>query len=105
MTRTSRLFFFVSVVAWLPGCVSLGSRTGQAGYMNHTEADMATELGKELKVGQTCSKNVLGIVSYGDSSIATAMRTGKITQAITVDTSFTGIGGLYGKVCTTVRGI
>jgi len=73
--------------------------------MTHAEGDMATELGKELEAGQTCSKNVLGIVSFGDSSIATAMRMGQITQAITVDTSFTGVAGLYGKVCTTVRGI
>ena len=87
------------------GCVSLGSRTGNATYMGHSEALDVTELGKAEKAGQSCSSNVLGIVAIGDSSIATAKKLGGVTQVVTVDTVFTGYGRLYGKICTTVRGL
>lgn len=87
------------------GCVSLGSRTGNAAYMAHAEALQATELGKAEKAGQSCSSNVLGIVALGDSSIATAKKLGGVTQVVTVDTVFTGYGRFYGKICTTVRGL
>jgi len=89
----------------VPGCVSMGSRTGNAIYMTHAEHLGETELGKAEKAGQSCSQNVLGIVSLGDSSIGTAKRMGKVTQVVTVDTAYTGYGRFYGKICTTVRGL
>ncbi|MEM7152631.1 MAG: TRL domain-containing protein [Myxococcota bacterium] len=89
----------------LSGCVTMSSQTGNATYMGHAESLDVTEMGKAEKAGQTCSQNIAGIVSLGDSSIGTAKKQAGINQIVTVDTVYTGYGRLYGKICTTVRGI
>lgn len=95
------------VVASVPlsGCVTMNSQTGNATYMAHAESIDVTEMGKAEKAGQTCSQNILGLISMGDSSIGTAKQQAGINQIVTVDTVYTGYGRLYGKICTTVRGI
>jgi len=60
--------------------------------------------GNDLKKGQACATNVLGIISLGDNSIATAKRNGKLTNVSYADYETSSILGIYTSVCTNVVG-
>lgn len=86
------------------GCANLGSRTGVAAIAVQTEAGMATDVPGVDKRGQACSHNVLGIVTYGDSSIQSAKADAGITNVASVDYEYLKVLVFYGRVCTIVRG-
>lgn len=86
------------------GCASLSTRTGFALVATQTEAGLVTEVAAADKHGQACSHNVLGIVTYGDSSIQTAKAKAGITNVAAVDYEFLRVLVFYGRVCTIVHG-
>lgn len=91
--------------ASLGGCASLPTRTGVAAVAVQTEAGTVTEVGEADKSGEACSQNVLGIVTFGDSSIARAKAIGGITRVASVDYEYLKVLVFYGRVCTIVRGV
>lgn len=58
---------------------------------------------KAKKMGTACTVGVIGIVT-GDSSVATAMKNGKISKVSYVDHTVNNILGVYNKYCTVVYG-
>ena len=89
----------------LTGCASTGafSRTGPALFAFATESGTAFPE-TAAKRGEACSHNLLGLIAFGDSSIAAAKKSASITRVSTVDTSYTNILFLFGGVCTKVTG-
>lgn len=88
----------------LGGCASMNTRTGMAAVAVQTEAGTVTEVAEDDKLGRACSQNVLGIVTYGDSSIDRAKALGGITRVASVDYEYLKVLVFYGRVCTIVRG-
>lgn len=97
------LVVFATVIS---GCATTGymSKTGPALVIVAKESEGATAVDKDTKVGESCSHNILGLVSAGDNSIDTAKRNGRITQVSSYDTDFLNVLGIYGRACTIVRG-
>ena len=85
------------------GCAVISPRTGPAIIAVQTEAGSPTEVGAAEKRGRSCSRNILGIVSFGDSSIAKAKEDGGITRVSSVDYKYTRVI-VFNRVCTIVRG-
>ena len=65
------------------------------------------KLGTKIGIGfgvMLLIATVLGIVAFGDASIATAKKAGGITQIAHVDHSVSSILGIYASSCTVVVG-
>lgn len=80
----------------------------RGGLVYHNDT-MIGQLGTNAdtsKMGEACSHSVLYLVSWGDSSIDTARKAGKITKIGAVDYNQTGFfaGILYHSFCTRVYG-
>jgi hypothetical protein len=73
-------------------------------YGDWTEAGGALHDTLGTAEAEACSYNILGLVTLGDSSIATAMRDGGISKLHTIDHNYFRILGFYGKVCTRITG-
>jgi hypothetical protein len=56
------------------------------------------------KKGEACSSSILGWVTTGDSSVATAAKTGGITKVASVDNTYSNILGIYASYCVQVTG-
>ena len=56
------------------------------------------------KFGEACSYNIMGIVSFGDTSIRKAMENGGLKKVGIIDRSILSLFFLYGKVCVEVYG-
>jgi len=109
MTPLKTLVFSPLLAFALTGCASTGlnSATGTGFvYQVNTEGLVAT--GEPLKdghgVGVACSKNIAGMVVYGDASIDAARRSGNITEVVSVERSYERVLGFWGQMCTIVKG-
>lgn len=103
--KTAALYAALAALpSTLGGCASLSTRTGTALVGVQKEAGTATEVAGADKRGEACSQNILGIVTYGDSSIEAAKARAGITQVSTVDYEYLKVLVFYGRVCTVVRG-
>lgn len=56
------------------------------------------------KRGEACASSILGLVTTGDASVATAAKNGGINKVGVVDQQYTSILGLYAKYCVVVTG-
>ncbi|NDG84969.1 MAG: hypothetical protein EBX52_08035, partial [Proteobacteria bacterium] len=89
----------------LTACATPGSSTGPGFvYTDHYEGVMITTNVPGKKRGTACTQNIAGLVTSGDATISAAMKDGAITQVSSVDHSYKGVLGLYGKMCTIVTG-
>ncbi|EMP08112.1 TRL-like family protein [Leptospira interrogans] len=61
---------------------------------------------ENTSIGKACSKNILWLVSFGDSSIEAAKADGKITKVASIEYEQLGVfyGAIYHKFCTVVTG-
>ncbi|EMM96229.1 TRL-like family protein [Leptospira interrogans serovar Zanoni str. LT2156] len=61
---------------------------------------------ENTSTGKACSRNILWLVSFGDSSIEAAKAEAKITKVTSVDYEQYGVfyGGIYHSFCTIVTG-
>ncbi|MEK6707138.1 MAG: TRL-like family protein [Bdellovibrionota bacterium] len=101
-----RIVYCLFVLLFVSGCATTGmmSSTGAAAISSFSEGVTATSAGQVSKVGRSCSQNILGIVSLGDSSIDAARRNGRISTIAIVDREILNILYLYGQSCTVVKG-
>lgn len=74
-------------------------------HMASVPGQIGTNSGSELK-GESCSRSVLWLFSWGDSSIESAKKAGKISSVSSIEYQQLGIlaGALYHQFCTTVLG-
>ena len=75
--------------------VNVTTLSGELGYDN----------GKKTKKGKACTRNILGLVSFGDSSFTVAKKEGGISRVFYSDMEIINVWGWYGHVCTIVTGI
>jgi hypothetical protein len=78
------------------GALSIYSKT------NASEAVTQNAVGP--KTGQSCATSVLGIVTQGDATVASAARAGGVKRIATVDHTFENIVGVYAVYCVVVTG-
>jgi hypothetical protein len=109
MNQKSKSFSsFLILASLLSGCAT-GSITSHTGpgfiYTDHYEADLVTANQVGRKRGQSCTENVLGLVTWGDASMTAAMKNGGITVVSSVDRYYHSVLSMYGKMCVIVTGI
>lgn len=60
--------------------------------------------GSGAKTGEACAMSILGVVAIGDASIDAAKAAGGVAQVASVDHHAFSILGIYGTLCTEVKG-
>lgn len=92
----------------LTGCAGIvfsGNKTPFAFlYANASTNEMVTQNALSPRVGQACASSILGWVTTGDASVATAAKAGSVSKVASVDHNFTNILGVYSKYCVVVTG-
>lgn len=100
-----KILLGLSLISLLNACVVPTYRNMSAGLLVTESKDGIYASGTiGSKMGKACSTSILGLVSMGDSSIATAAKNGGISKVSTVDTEFETVLGVYGEYCMVVRG-
>ncbi len=78
---------------------------GMASLVASTQMNEAVTPNKlGAKHGESCAKSVLGIVTWGDASAATAAKNGGISMVSSVDNSYLNVLGVFAKYCAAVSG-
>ncbi|MCB1307797.1 MAG: TRL-like family protein [Leptospiraceae bacterium] len=97
-----RLLLAVLVLLFMVGC---GSGFGpQGGLFSKTSIGVyATEVNAP-KTGEACAFHVLGLVAVGDGSTESAALNGGISNIKSIDLESLSVLGLYGQLCTVVKG-
>ncbi len=92
--------------ASLSGCAGYAfSGTNRATiYTDSHRGELAVPNALGTKKGEACATSILGVVTTGDSSIATAAKAGGVTNIATIDNHYYNILGLYAKYCVIVSG-
>jgi hypothetical protein len=73
-------------------------------YTDASAGEIATSNTAATKQGEACATSILGLVGTGDASIQAAMKDGDIKAVSYVDSTSTGILGVYATYCTLVSG-
>ena len=97
------------LLSLLVGCASyypMGIVYTSGNYNNGNVAVDATNItGSRIsRVGKACATSVLGLVAWGDNSVATAKDKGGLSKVNDIDYEVDNLLGIYGKYCTIVRG-
>jgi hypothetical protein len=96
------------LVASVSGCAGLSFAgrgvNGAIVYAGSDANEKVTHNDVGPKRGEACSWSVLGLVTAGDSSVATAAVRGRINRITAVDNSFANYLGLYASYCVVVSG-
>ena len=109
MKQTIETALLAGLCALSTGCASTGMTSGTGPglvYQINTEGVVATgvPLRQGHGVGVACAKNVAGVLVYGDASIENARRRGNINEIVSVERSYERILGIWGEMCTIVKG-
>ena len=103
--RTRIAILFLGIL--LNGCAtgSVFSHTGPGFiYTNHFEGDLVTANPAGRKRGESCTTNILGLVTYGDASLSSAMKKSGIVVVSSADRYYQSVLGVWGKMCLIVTG-
>ena len=73
-------------------------------YADSAANEQLTAHKQGSKHGQACSSSILGLVTTGDASAATAAQMAQISEISTIDHRFTNILGVWSRYCTVVSG-
>ena len=111
MKSISKLTALASLVVLggsLSGCAgfAFSSRgTTFASLYNSTQANEGvTNNNVGAKKGQACASSILGLVTTGDASVATAAKQGGITKVGSIDHEHSNLLGIYATYCVNVTG-
>lgn len=90
----------------LTGCaggMSVGA--GQGAIFTMAEEGVMAINGQEIsRSGKACGFNILGLVSWGESTVEEAKRDGNITNVATIDRDYFGVLGIFAKSCLIIKG-
>lgn len=103
--KIKSLVAVAAVTAALSGCAVVQAPVSNA-LITDVRGPVAVGDGaaSNLKTGESCAQNILGIYAGGDASISAASRDGGISKVAVVDHHSTGVLWLYARYCTVVRG-
>lgn len=90
----------------LGGCATVGlsTPTGYSFINMTTQAQQALDSSGSSKTGEACTTSILGLYTFGDNSIDTAKKNGKMSRVASVDNKIFAINPFFGTVCTVVKG-
>jgi len=91
------------------GCASTpikGKPMGSGSVYSDVQVNDRTDANAAMgtKMGESCATAILGVISTGDASVATAARMAGITKIAVVDAYHSNILGVISKYCTRVLG-
>ncbi|MFC1659745.1 TRL domain-containing protein [Pseudomonadota bacterium] len=96
------------LVLFLCSCVAGLPSTGSSVLLFEQKEGFSSNNGhKEMKRGEACTQNILGVASFGDASMQRAMRDGRIQEVSRASRDFFAFNLYYlkyAKVCTVVYG-
>lgn len=92
----------LSTIILLSSCGMPSSRLGFGIFGETTEPLLITE-NSGSKTGRSCSKNLLGLIVEGDSSVKAAKKDGKISKVSSVDREVKRMF-IMSETCTIVTG-
>ena len=102
------IYMLCLFIIFLSGCATTGFNTF-IGYsavkVIKMSGSLGNDRGKDIRSGESCSHNILGLLAFGDSSIAAAKKNGRMDIVSYFDTDILSILGFYGKVCTIAYGL
>lgn len=73
-------------------------------YAGTEQNEKATDNPLGGKHGESCASSILGLITTGDASAATAARNAGITKISAVDSSSSNVLGIYSSYCVKVSG-
>ncbi len=91
----------------LSGCVAGLPKSGPAVVELVTQGETANNGVGSTKRGMACAQSILGLVAFGDASVAAAKRQGGITNVSSMSREITGFNVYflrYAKSCTIING-
>lgn len=106
----SKLYAALAVFAVLnlTGCAGFAFMSRQTAtgaiYADTKANEKVTDNAIGSKNGEACATSILGLVTTGDASVASAAKAGGITKVSTVDHKFTNIVGVIATYCVQVTG-
>lgn len=98
-----KLLLSTIAILGITSCAIVPSETGMTLVGEMKTPITATSNISANKTGKSCSKNILGLVGIGDSSIEKAKKNGRITRVSSVDKEIKAYL-VYAEVCTIVKG-
>lgn len=109
ITKLGGLVGLGLVVALAAGCASTpikGKPMGTGSVYSDVRVNDKTDANAAMgsKMGESCATAILGVISTGDASVATAARMAGITKVAVVDAYHSNILGVISKYCTRVLG-
>ncbi|MCI4626826.1 MAG: TRL-like family protein [Candidatus Magnetoovum sp. WYHC-5] len=101
---TRRMLVIILISILLQGCGFVSD--GPFGWVvTNTKTPISKgEAKNATKVGSACVYSFFGMITMGDGSIETAMRSGAITEIYTIDKDNLNIIGAFSRQCTVVLG-
>ena len=97
----------LAIVLLLVSCARTQSGVSSAWFVTSWNDTMPGTINNSVelrKEGKSCTINVLGVYSGGDSSIETARRKGDIKKVAFVDTNYFSLLNIFQIGCTIVNG-
>ncbi len=89
----------------LTSCAFTFDKAGPGGIVTSTtDALMVDNSVRSIRQGEACSRNILGLVVYGDASVEAAKVNSGIGKIAVANTDFFSILGIYASACTVVKG-
>jgi hypothetical protein len=108
MKKTMVLVAALAAASLVSGCAgfAFSGRGVPMGtlYADASSNEQVTENGLASKRGEACATSILGLVTTGDASVATAAKNGGITKVASVDHQFQNMLGFFAKYCVVVSG-
>jgi hypothetical protein len=108
MKKSMALVVVLAAASMMTGCAgfAFSGRGVPMGtlYAETSANEQVTENGLASKRGEACATSILGLVTTGDASVATAAKNGGISKVASVDHQFQNMLGFYSKYCVVVSG-
>ncbi|MEN9581970.1 MAG: hypothetical protein RJA70_4979 [Pseudomonadota bacterium] len=90
------------------GCAGIAFANRDVGHGLFYASNRTNELTSDnpigTKKGEACASSVLGLVTTGDASVASAAQSAGISKVATVDNRYDQVLGLYASYCVSVTG-
>ncbi len=103
-----KIIISILILLFTASCLGKTQSGVQGGFIYSSWQDtISGAVNNDVKItkkGEACSRNILGLFAFGDSSVETARRMGGIKKVAFADTNYFNILGLYQKGCTIAKG-
>jgi hypothetical protein len=101
--RLTQIICLSVAVMFLSGCLAYTPVLGVL-WTSAQGPITATTYDQSARMGRSCASSIMALFSWGDASIDAAKNAGQLKQVASVDFDTLNVLGMYGRVCTVVRG-